>query len=73
MFSRIDICEAWYLYAYLYHDGQGSKLYQIFGRLDRIGFRQSPLLTEASLQREDRENVKEIFSSLVSRKVYQNG
>jgi hypothetical protein len=68
---KFDICEAWYLYACLYHSGQGSKLYQVFGRLDRLGFRPSPLLTEASLQKEDRENVRIIFDSLVSRKVYQ--
>jgi hypothetical protein len=67
MYSRIDICEAWYLYASLYHGGQGSKLYEVFGRLDRLDFRPAPGLSEDSLE----ENSREIFDSLVSRKVYQ--
>ena len=45
MLDRFSICEAAYLFASDYHGGQGSKIYEIFGRLYRLGFRPSPLLT----------------------------
>ena len=32
-FDRFDICEAYYCYASDYHEGQFSKIYEIFGRL----------------------------------------
>jgi hypothetical protein len=38
-FDRFDICEAYYLFASQYHSRQWSAEYQIFGILDRIGFR----------------------------------
>ncbi len=47
--NRFDICEAYYLYASEWHEGQGSSTYAIFGRLDRIGFRPSPILSKRSL------------------------
>ena len=47
--NRYDICEAWYLFASDWHEGQFSDTYAIFGRLDRLGFRPSPLLSTASL------------------------
>lgn len=67
MFDRFDVCEAWYVYASLYHGGQGSKLYQVFGRLQRIGFRPRPSLGEDTLG----ENARYIYDSLVSRKILQ--
>ena len=47
--NRFDICEAWYLFACDWHEGQFSDTYAIFGRLDRIGFRPSPILSGRSL------------------------
>ena len=47
--NRFDICEAWYLFASAWHEGQGSATYAIFGRLDRMGFRPSPILSTRSL------------------------
>ena len=47
--NRFDICEAWYLFAVDWHAGQGSATYAIVGRLDRIGFRPSPILSTRSL------------------------
>ena len=47
--NRFDICEAWYLFAGEWHEGQGSDTYAIFGRLDRIKFRPSPMLSTRSL------------------------
>ena len=47
--NRFDICEAWYLFAGAWHEGQGSATYAIFGRLDRVGFRSSPILSTRSL------------------------
>jgi hypothetical protein len=43
--NRFDICEAWYLFASDWHEGQGSDGYAAFGRLDRLGFRPSPMLS----------------------------
>ncbi len=47
--NRFDICEAWYLFASAWHEGQGSDTYAIFGRLDRMRFRPSPMLSTRSL------------------------
>ena len=47
--NRFDICEAYYLFASAWHGGQGSPEYAIFGRLDRLGFRPSPILSRGSL------------------------
>jgi len=38
-FDRWDICEAWWLYARDYHEGQGSWSHDILGRLYRMGYR----------------------------------
>ncbi len=47
--NRFDICEAWYLFASEWHQGQGSDTYAIFGRLDRMRFRPSPMLSRRTL------------------------
>ena len=47
--NRFDICEAWYLFAADWHVGQGSDGYAIFGRLDRLRFRPSPMLSTRRL------------------------
>lgn len=36
--NRFDICQAWYVYAVLYHNGQTSKEYKILGRLVNMLF-----------------------------------
>ena len=46
--NRFDICEGYYLYAMEYHGGQGSNEYKIFGKLHKIGFVPSPLLSNRS-------------------------
>jgi len=62
-FDRMDICEAYFVYAMLYHEGMGSKEYAIFATLERLGFKASPFLNdEDSLT----ENGREIFDQLVS-------
>ena len=66
-FDRFDICEAYYLYASLYHGGQFTKLYEVFGRLDNLKFRPSPVLRLSSLT----ENGRSIYDSLVERKHLQ--
>jgi len=60
-FDRSDICEAYYLFASHYHSGQGSKVYEIFGRLEKIKFHPRPTLDEKSLS----ENGKAIYDNLV--------
>ena len=66
-FDRFDICEAYWCYAADWHSGQWSKIYAIFGRLDRMGFRPSMGLGTDSLG----ENAKEIYDDLVRRKHLQ--
>lgn len=62
MWNRIDICEAWYLYATLFHGGMGSPEYRIFGRLERLGFKARPSLRWwGNLS----ENAQEIYHRLV--------
>ena len=61
-FDRFDICEAWYLFASEYHEGQWSKLYRVFGRLYKIKFKPSPMLRYESLS----DNGKEIYDNLVA-------
>ena len=46
--NRFDICEAYYLYAMLYHGGQGCVIYTIFAKLDGLGFVPSPILSQRS-------------------------
>lgn len=65
-FDRFDICEAYYLFAAYYHGGQWSKEYRIFGRLHKIGFRPSPVISEESLT----ENGREIYDNLIARHGY---
>jgi hypothetical protein len=60
-FNRFDICEAYYLFASNYHGGQSSKEYAIFGRLDKMQFRPSPLLNSDGLN----ENAQMIYDGLV--------
>jgi hypothetical protein len=61
-FDRFDICEAWYMFACLYHEGQWSDTYRIFGRLHAIQFRERPSISVDTLS----ENAREIFDNLVA-------
>ncbi len=67
MFNRFDICEAYYMFATLYHGGMGSEEYQIFNRLSKIKFKPSPMLDVESLS----ENAREIFDALIEAKGYE--
>lgn len=61
-FDRFDICAAHWMFACLYHGGQGSRLYSKFAQLDRLRFR--PALgwgRPCDLP----ENAREIFRQLV--------
>jgi len=61
MFDRFDICEAHYLFASEWHQGQWSPEYAIFGRLHRMRFRPSPLLSKDTLS----ENGRRILAKLI--------
>lgn len=63
-FNRFDICEAYLLFASMYHGGQFSPIYRIFGRLNRMGYK-APLggVTEDTLT----ENGRAIYDALVER------
>ena len=66
-FDRFDICEAYYVFAMLWHGGQFSKEYEIFGRLERMKFRPPPMLSGP----EDLgENAREIYDRLVQRNIF---
>lgn len=66
-FDTFDICEAYWCYASDWHSGQWSKVYAIFSRLHRMGFKPSPMLGTDNLE----ENAKEIYDLLVERKHLQ--
>ena len=63
-FDRFDICEAYWCYASDYHEGQFSKIYEIFGRLHELEFKPSMDLSFESLT----DNGQSIYENLVSRK-----
>ena len=62
-FDRFDICEAYYVYAMLYHGGQYTETYKIFGRLNNLEFKPSPLLCD---ENNLTENSRLIFDNLVN-------
>ncbi len=62
--DRFDICEAYYMFATLYHSGQYSKTYEIFGRLERMQFKPSVALSVDSLT----DNGRLIYNNLVNRR-----
>lgn len=64
--DRFDICMAYWTFACLFHEGQGSDTYAIFGRLERIRFRPSPLAS--GLPRDLNPNAKVIYQQLVERR-----
>ena len=61
MFDRFDICEAYYLFACDWHRGQWSPEYAIFGRLHRMRFKPSPLLSRDTLS----DNGRWILAQLI--------
>lgn len=61
-FDRFDICAAHWLFASLYHGGQGSRLYSKLSQLERLRFRPAPGWRQPS---DLPENAKEIFRQLV--------
>ena len=63
-FDRFDICEAYWCYASDYHEGQFSKIYEIFGRLYELEFDPSMDLSYESLT----DNGQSIYRNLVERK-----
>ncbi len=60
-FDRFDICEAYYMFATLWHGGQFTKEYAIFGRLHKIGFRAPMSIDLEKLT----ENGRAIYDDLV--------
>lgn len=62
-FDRFDICEAWYVFAMEWHSGQWSDEYAIFGRLEALRFKPSPLLNNAD---DLDENARTIYDELVA-------
>lgn len=63
-FDRFDICEAYFMFAMLFHEGQFSETYRIFGRLSNLGFKPSPMLKDP---RDLTENAKAIYQRLVEK------
>lgn len=60
--DRFDICEAFYVYMTLYHDGQWGKLYRLTGVFAKIQFHPHGNLDEDTLT----ENGRMIYDALVS-------
>jgi hypothetical protein len=65
-FDRFDICEAYYVYATNYHQGQYSKEYTIFGRLHKLEFEPSLSIKEYG-KKGLTENGEMIYSNLIRR------
>lgn len=63
-FDRFAICDAYYVFAVLYHEGQFSKTYQIFGRLHHIGY--SPGLSVQNCKLETEES-RAVYRELCKR------
>ena len=64
--NRVDICRAYWTFAYSWHGGQGSETYAIFARLERIGFNPSPVWTGRPDQLD--RNARAIYQRLVERR-----
>lgn len=54
-FDRFDICDAYYLFATAWHDGQYSEEYRIFYRLEKVRYRSAPNLSYKTLSENGRE------------------
>ena len=67
-YDSYDICEAYYLYASHYHEGQFSQLYEIFGRLENLKFKPRPMLSDVA---DLSENGQMIYENLVEKKYLQ--
>lgn len=61
-YDSFDICEAHYLFACLFHEGQGSATYAKFAQLERMQFRCAPGISEP---KDLNANAREIFRQLV--------
>lgn len=64
--DRFDICMAYWTYAYLFHEGQGSDTYAIFGRLERLRFR--PSILASGLPRDLEPNAKAVYQGIIERR-----
>jgi hypothetical protein len=64
--DRFDICHAYFMFAMLFHGGQWGDIYATFGKLDRIKFHPSPLLSHPS---QLNGNAKEIYMNLVRKHI----
>lgn len=62
--DRWDICFAYYCYACNYHTGQGSRTYEIFGRLHALEFSPSGNATDPDNLS---ENGRAIYNQLVEK------
>ena len=67
-YDSYDICEAYYLYASHYHEGQFSQLYEIFARLDNLKFKPRLMLSDVA---DLSENGQMIYENLVEKKYLQ--
>jgi hypothetical protein len=61
-YDRFDICAAHWMFAMLWHGGQGADIYSKFSQLERLRFRPAPGWYQPS----DLEpNAREIYRNLV--------
>jgi len=61
-FNSMDICTAHYMFATLFHKGQGSAIYRKFGQLDNLRFNPPRSLSKPS---QLNSNAKEIYLDLI--------
>lgn len=65
--NRFDICRAYYWFAANYHTGQWSEEYTIFGRLDKLRYKPSPLDHGPQRNNLEDENCRSILANLIRR------
>ena len=61
-YDSFDICAAHWMFAMLWHGGQGTKTYAKFGQLERLRFSPAPSWCDP---RDLEENAREIYRQLV--------
>ena len=57
LIHRFDLYGALYVLCSLWHGGQSSRGYRILSRLERAGYRPSPVLSEHNFESEEQERI----------------
>lgn len=67
MYDRFDIVRAYYWFAALYHEGQWSPEYALFGRKALLAYKPAPMDNGPRRGIEEDENCRAILASILRR------